>query len=67
MDISYSGIMAALVFGIWGMYFIRQAKKEGNLKQLVVGVVLLIYPYFISDAYLLWGLGVGLTAMGFWL
>lgn len=67
MDFSYSGMMAGLLFGIWGVYFFRQGKKDSNLKLIAIGITLFIYPYFISDTALLWGVGVSLTALGFYI
>jgi hypothetical protein len=60
---SPGALFASLLFGAIGMGALVYAKKMSAFKPAVLGVVLMAYPYFISDNnYLLWGVGIALTA-----
>lgn len=53
-------IAAAIVFGIIGFVAYRYGKKTARVKIKWIGVVLMLYPYLISDTRLLYVVGVGL-------
>jgi len=55
-------ILGAIVFGIVGMvaYFRGRRRSSSGLKW--VGVALMVYPYAVSQTWLLWVLGAGLSA-----
>ena len=65
MDFSFSSIFAGLLFGVWGMYFVKRAKSQAHWPSLFVGIGLMIYPYFVENVYLVWGLGVVLIFLGY--
>ncbi len=58
MDFSVSSIMAGFVFGTFGLYFMRLGKKDANIRQAVIGMLMLVYPYFVENPWLNWGIGV---------
>lgn len=57
MNFSMGAIAAGLIYGAWGIYLIKKAKRESSFLSLIFGVVLVAYPYFIENIYLLWGIG----------
>lgn len=61
MNFSLSNLAAGFVFGVFGVYFLRIAKREANIAGLFISLGLLIYPYFIDNTYLVWGIGSVLT------
>lgn len=65
MDFSIGSLLAGFVFGVAGMFFIKEAKKQGNLPALGFGVTLLLYTYFVSNPYLCWAIGIALTVIGY--
>ena len=67
MDFSASSLIAGFIFGVWGFYFFRLAKRNGHFPLLGISILLMAYPYFVSGALANWGLGAALTALGFWL
>ncbi len=68
MNFSLSSLAASFVFGVFGLYFFRHGKKQGHIPSLLVGLILMIYPYFIENAILLWGIGFGLLFLEYqWL
>ncbi len=65
MDFSVSSLIAGFVFGVVGVYFIKEAKRLGNLTALCYGLALLVYPYFVSNPWFAWPIGVALTVIGY--
>ncbi len=65
MNFTLSGILAGLIFGSFGFYFIKKGKAEGELPTMLIGAALLVYPYFIENDYLLWGIGAILMTVAF--
>lgn len=63
MNFSISSLVASFIFGVAGMYIVKQARKDAHLPNLLIGVGLMIYPYFIENIYLMWGLGLGLLVL----
>ena len=66
--------MTSVAFMLWGLLFssigfgfLLYGKKQKHVPTLICGSVLLIYPYFITNTYLLIFLGVIVTAIPyFW-
>ncbi|MBG7609199.1 MAG: hypothetical protein IZT59_14400 [Verrucomicrobia bacterium] len=53
-------ILAAFIFGSIGWGAWRYGRKLDLWKPVVIGLALMVYPYFIYNAWLLWGIGVAL-------
>ncbi len=53
--------MALIIFSVIGMAAFRAGKRDAEPKVLLLGIALMVYPYFISDTLWLWIVGVGLT------
>jgi hypothetical protein len=64
-NFSFSSIFAGIVFSSFGVYFIKQGRKTANLNHIVIGVVLLIFPYFVSNEFLIWSLGSALLFLAY--
>ena len=60
MDFSFSSLMTGFVFGVIGFWLFKQGKGKGNVRWIVIGLAMLIFPYFISNVLISWLLGVGL-------
>ena len=43
------------------MGFFMYGKKAGRLYPLVAGILLCVYPYFISSVLLMWGIAVAIV------
>jgi len=56
-------ILAGIVFGTIGWGAFSYGKKLDLWQPRAIGVGLMVYPYFFSNAWLLWGVGVGLLVM----
>jgi len=63
MDVT--SLMLSVLFGCAGMGFWIYGKREQRLMPLLVGVVLMVFPYFMPNNWSLCLVGVGLCAVPF--
>lgn len=56
-------LVAGFVFGTIGFGAFAYGKKLDLWQPRAIGLVLMIYPYFVTNSYILWGLGVGLLVL----
>ena len=52
-----------LLFGSIGLGYFIYGKKQKAVVPLICGVLLIVFPYFVSNALLLVAIGVVLTAI----
>lgn len=62
MDFSAGSLFLSLVIGAVGAGFFLYGKKQGRLPQLVGGIILSLYPYWISNLWVMGGIAVGVVA-----
>ena len=55
-------LFGAIVFGIAGWAAYRFGKKKSQAKTKWIGVVLMVYPYAVSETWLMYLIGLGLCA-----
>lgn len=65
MNFSLGSLLAGLVFSVFGLFIFRQGKREANFRRLVIGIVLLTYSLFISNAWANWGIGTALLGINY--
>lgn len=65
MNFDLSSLAAGFIFGVFGFYFMKWGKREAHAPSLFIGLILLVYPYFVENAWLVWGIGVALLALAF--
>jgi len=58
----YANLFAAILFGSVGLAAFVYGKKSANWKPMTLGVILMVYPYFIEETWLLYVIGAALTA-----
>jgi multisubunit Na+/H+ antiporter MnhE subunit len=63
LDFSFGSLMAGFVFGVFGFYLLKEGRRQGHFWWLGLGLFLMIYPYFITNTWLLWLIGIA----GLWL
>lgn len=56
-----------VAFGSLGLGYFIYGKKQGAVVPLLCGLGLMVFPYFIVNAWLLVGVGVGLAALPYFL
>ena len=60
---STSWLLWGLLFGSVGLGFFLYGKKQQALVPLICGLALMVFPYFISNTFLLVAVGVALIAI----
>jgi hypothetical protein len=67
IDFTAGNVIAGLLFSGVGFVALLRGKKQGNFREMLLGGLLLVYPYFVSRTPLMWAIGSGLTAaLFFW-
>jgi predicted membrane protein len=56
-------LLWGLVFGSIGLAFFIYGKKQRAVVPLICGIALILFPYFVSNVFLLVGIGVLLVAI----
>lgn len=57
-----AALFASLVFGAIGLTAFFYGKKHALIVPMVLGTGLMIFPYFVSDAWLVWAIGAAMVA-----
>jgi hypothetical protein len=55
-------LLGMLLFGIYGWVAFRRGKQAANPNLRWSGLTLMLYPYAVSDTWVLWGIGLALCA-----
>ncbi|HEY8100888.1 MAG TPA: hypothetical protein VIF82_09035 [Burkholderiaceae bacterium] len=55
-------ILGSIIFGIIGFAAYRYGKKTSHANVKWIGIALMLYPYAISNTWLLYIVGIGLSA-----
>ena len=61
--LSPANLFAAILFSTIGMAALTYGKKAGVICPMLFGVALLAYPYFVTQTWLLYGVGILLTGL----
>ena len=56
MDFSASALFANIVVSAVGCGLLMYGKKQRRPPQFVVGLLMLVYPYFVEGAWAIWGI-----------
>lgn len=63
MDFSPYNLLAGFIFGTLGWGAFRYGKQLDLWQPRAIGLALMIYPYFIGQKFLLWGVGIALLVL----
>ena len=59
--------VANIIFGIIGWYAFLHGKREKSMRPMLIGIALMVYPYFVPNTLLAFAIGIALTAaLYFW-
>ncbi len=58
-------LFLAILFGSIGLGFFLYGKKQGRPIPLICGIVLMVYPYFVSNHIAVVGIGVGVIVISY--
>ena len=62
MDLSASGLFANLAVSGIGFGFFLYGKQQKRVPPLVTGVLLMVFPYFVEGAWLMFGIAACIIA-----
>jgi len=66
MNLDVNALLASLLISSVGFVFLAYGKKQQRLPQVLAGVGLMAFPYFVSSVP--WMLGIAVALLGaFWL
>ena len=63
MDIDANSLLTGMLVSSIGFVLFVYGKKQSRFPQLVVGLVLMVYPYFVPSALLMFGIAVCLLGL----
>jgi hypothetical protein len=58
---SPAALFASLIFGIVGFAAFRYGKKSALVVPMILGIVLMVYPYFVPETWMIYAIGCALT------
>jgi hypothetical protein len=62
VDVDFNELFASLVVSAVGFVAFVYGKRQGRAPQMLAGLVLMIFPYFVSNWFLIFGIGVAVVA-----
>jgi hypothetical protein len=65
MDLSGASLLASLLVGTVGVGLFIYGKKQLRIPQLITGIALMVYPYFVGGALAIYGIAALLIG-GMW-
>ena len=61
-----NALLASLVPSSIGLVMFMYGKRQGRAPHMIVGVVMMIYPYLVPNIFLMFGIAAVLS-LGLWL
>jgi len=52
-----AALFASLLFGVIGFAAFRYGKKYGSWPPLAIGLLLMVFPYFVSQTWVIYAVG----------
>ena len=65
MTFTATNLFGQILFGAIGLAAFIYGKKQSSLKAMLLGVAISAYPYFVVETWLLYTIGIVLTALLF--
>lgn len=60
-------LFAGLIFGLIGVAGLTYGRRNALWRPMGIGLALIVFPYFVSQIWLLYAIGIGLCgALYFW-
>jgi hypothetical protein len=66
LDITPGYLIGSFIFGVIGLYLFRAGKKRVNYRVIAVSVGLMGYPLLITGTWMVWCVGLFLTALAYY-
>jgi hypothetical protein len=65
MTFTAANLFGQILFGAIGLASFIYGKKQSSFKAMLLGVAISAYPYFVVETWLLYTIGIVLTALLF--
>ncbi len=62
MSFSFANIFAGILFGTIGFSAFIYGKKQASARALIIGIILMVYSYFVPNTIANYAIGAVLTA-----
>lgn len=62
---SWAGLIGGILFGSIGFIAFVYGKKNAKFKPMLIGALLMVYPYFVKNTIAMYLAGIALTAVLF--
>jgi multisubunit Na+/H+ antiporter MnhE subunit len=59
-------LVGGFIFGLVGLWLFRHGRKNANNRNVVIGLLLMMYPLFISSAVWTWAVGILLCGYAYY-
>ncbi len=63
MDMDPGALLASLLVGLFGSAMFIYGKKQSRLPYMLAGVVLCIFPFFVTDPIFVGAIAAGVVAL----
>ena len=63
MNLDGNSLLASLLIGSIGFVAFAYGKKQSRLPQMLVGVALMVFPYFVTSVLPMLGIAAGLLTL----
>jgi hypothetical protein len=62
VDVDANALLASILIGTVGLGVFIYGKRQSRFPQMIAGIVLMAYPYFVSNVLLMAGIAMALLA-----
>ena len=56
-----AALFGSLIFGVIGLVAFRYGKKSALIVPMLLGLGLMVYPWFVAETWMLYAIGCALT------
>ena len=61
MNLDPASLIASFIIGSIGLVALMYGKKQSRFPQMVIGLALIVYPYFVPNVWIMIGIAVALV------
>lgn len=58
-------LVGMVMFSLLGFWAVKEGRREANIKQLLLGIALVGYSYILTETWMVWVGGIGLSVAVF--
>jgi hypothetical protein len=62
VELNANSILVSLLIGLVGLACFRYGRRQGRVPPMIAGVVLIVYPYFVSNVGVMLAIAAAILA-----